>query len=40
LFASHQLISPSRAKPLSARSRMRTFGQRVRICAIAARQSG
>ena len=30
-FASHQAISASRAKPLSARSRMRTRGQRARI---------
>ena len=30
-FASHQAISASRAKPLSARSRIRTRGQRARI---------
>ena len=30
-FASHQVIRPSRAKPESARSRMRTRGQRDRI---------
>ena len=32
-LASHQAISSSRAKPLSARSRIRTFGHRLRICA-------
>src|SRR3954463_14251978 len=33
LFFSHQAIKASRAKPESARSRMRTRGQRVRIRA-------
>jgi hypothetical protein len=32
-FASHQAIIASRVKPLSARSRMRTFGQRSRMWA-------
>jgi hypothetical protein len=32
-LASHQLISSSRQKPESPRSRMRTRGQRARICA-------
>src|ERR1700730_2168683 len=32
-LVSHQVISPSRAKPESARSRMRTLGQRRRIWA-------
>jgi Tfp pilus assembly pilus retraction ATPase PilT len=33
-FASHQAINSSRANPLSPRNRMRTFGQRQRICAM------
>jgi hypothetical protein len=33
LLASHHAISSSRAKPLSARSRIFTRGQRARICA-------
>src|SRR5215470_17786989 len=32
-FASHQAINSSRAKPLSARTRMRTLGQRSRMWA-------
>ena len=32
-FASHHAISSSRAKPLSARSTIRTFGQRRRMWA-------
>ncbi len=32
-MSSHQAIRSSRAKPLSARSRIRTRGQRARICA-------
>src|SRR5438067_2308519 len=32
-LASHQAISSSRAKPLSARNMMRTFAHRSRICA-------
>jgi len=32
-LASHQAINSSRANPLSARRRMRTCGQRRRICA-------
>jgi hypothetical protein len=32
-LTSHQLIKASRANPESARSTMRTAGQRARICA-------
>jgi len=32
-LASHQAIKTSRAKPESARSKMRTFGQLARSCA-------